>query len=285
MSARKIISKIFNIEGLRWFSLDINNDTKQGVLITTSNVGDKSKSSSQFIASLSNIYQYIRTKLINSGDIGLVDGQGTTVNGLAVDLGGTVTETVTINNTSTNNFDITTSGNRWEHQLRLRQVGSTGAIDLKVTDTDAVSAKFAALKTTDTSVETTQFGFTDLGVGLFTLNLNGGNKSSGIWAVADGSVLIGSGNVSFGTSAFNGMFYIDNYDSNGIATDEDNWIPSYRAVKAYADANKLVSYTVATLPSGTTGEMIYVSDETGGAIPAFYDGTNWRRVTDRAIVS
>jgi hypothetical protein len=31
--------------------------------------------------------------------------------------------------------------------------------------------------------------------------------------------------------------------------------------------------------------MIYVSDEAGGAIPAFSDGTNWRRVTDRAVVS
>jgi len=46
------------------------------------------------------------------------------------------------------------------------------------------------------------------------------------------------------------------------------------------------SYTVATLPSAATaGLMIYVSDETGGAVPAFSDGTDWRRVTDRAVVS
>lgn len=48
---------------------------------------------------------------------------------------------------------------------------------------------------------------------------------------------------------------------------------------------KLPSYTVATLPAQNTGAMIYVSNETGGAVPAFSDGTNWRRVTDRAIVS
>lgn len=48
----------------------------------------------------------------------------------------------------------------------------------------------------------------------------------------------------------------------------------------------LVSYTVATVPSAaTSGRLIFVSDETGGAVPAFSDGTNWRRVTDRAIVS
>lgn len=50
---------------------------------------------------------------------------------------------------------------------------------------------------------------------------------------------------------------------------------------------RLPSYTTTTLPSASTaaGQMIYVSNESGGAVPAFSDGTNWRRVTDRAIVS
>lgn len=49
----------------------------------------------------------------------------------------------------------------------------------------------------------------------------------------------------------------------------------------------LASYEVSALPDAATYArgMIYVSDETGGAVPAFSDGTNWRRVTDRAIVS
>lgn len=49
----------------------------------------------------------------------------------------------------------------------------------------------------------------------------------------------------------------------------------------------LPSFTVAGVPSAVTYAncMIYVSNETGGAVPAFSDGTNWRRVTDRAIVS
>ncbi len=48
------------------------------------------------------------------------------------------------------------------------------------------------------------------------------------------------------------------------------------------------SYTVAALPSASAngaGSMIYVTDETGGAVLAFSDGTNWLRVTDRAVVS
>ncbi len=49
----------------------------------------------------------------------------------------------------------------------------------------------------------------------------------------------------------------------------------------------LPTFTVATLPtpSEVTRGMIFVSDESGGAVPAFSDGINWRRTTDRAIVS
>jgi len=46
------------------------------------------------------------------------------------------------------------------------------------------------------------------------------------------------------------------------------------------------SYTVATVPSATQpGQMIFISDETDGAVMAFSDGTSWRRITDRAVIS
>ena len=46
------------------------------------------------------------------------------------------------------------------------------------------------------------------------------------------------------------------------------------------------SYLVASLPSAAQpGQMIYVSDESGGATMAFSDGSDWRRITDRAVVS
>jgi len=54
----------------------------------------------------------------------------------------------------------------------------------------------------------------------------------------------------------------------------------------YPDQLVLPSYTVSTLPSASVAaQLVYVSDETGGAVLAFSDGTNWRRITDRAIVS
>jgi len=46
------------------------------------------------------------------------------------------------------------------------------------------------------------------------------------------------------------------------------------------------SFVVASLPSAAQpGQMIYVSDETDGSVMAFSDGSNWRRITDRAVVS
>ena len=55
------------------------------------------------------------------------------------------------------------------------------------------------------------------------------------------------------------------------------------------------SFTVTNLPSAAEyfssasadgkSALIFVSNESGGAVPAFTDGVVWRRVTDRAIVS
>lgn len=59
---------------------------------------------------------------------------------------------------------------------------------------------------------------------------------------------------------------------------------------AKQDAGAIVilpTYTVVGVPAAAsnTRGLIYVSNETGGATVAFSDGTNWRRVQDRAIVS
>ncbi len=55
------------------------------------------------------------------------------------------------------------------------------------------------------------------------------------------------------------------------------------------DANRihrLRSYTVATLPTpGTAARLAWCSDETGGPVPVYDDGTNWRRVSDGAVAS
>lgn len=57
----------------------------------------------------------------------------------------------------------------------------------------------------------------------------------------------------------------------------------------------LRGYSVSNLPSASSwgntssdnpfSSLIFVYDETGGATLAFSDGTDWRRLQDRAIVS
>jgi hypothetical protein len=56
----------------------------------------------------------------------------------------------------------------------------------------------------------------------------------------------------------------------------------------YPDQLVIPTFTVAqlaNLSATPAAQFVYCSDESGGAVPAFSDGTNWRRVTDRAVVS
>jgi hypothetical protein len=43
--------------------------------------------------------------------------------------------------------------------------------------------------------------------------------------------------------------------------------------------------TLLAITYAAQGWMAFVPDEVGGPVPAYYDGTNWRRVTDGVIVS
>jgi hypothetical protein len=47
----------------------------------------------------------------------------------------------------------------------------------------------------------------------------------------------------------------------------------------------LPSSTVSNLPDGIAGQMLFVTDEVNGAAPAFYDGNNWKRLSDNQIVT
>ena len=53
-------------------------------------------------------------------------------------------------------------------------------------------------------------------------------------------------------------------------------------------AARVGNYTVASLPSASSqgsGAIAFVTDESGGPVLAFSDGADWRRSTDRAVVS
>lgn len=65
------------------------------------------------------------------------------------------------------------------------------------------------------------------------------------------------------------------------------WVLDVSSVLGGRQPRKLAEYTVATLPDAVRWKRheIYVTDESGGEVAAISDGTNWRRTTDRAVVS
>lgn len=71
------------------------------------------------------------------------------------------------------------------------------------------------------------------------------------------------------------------------------WASGVQALSAssnrveFATPVRLQQYAVAALPSAATsgaGALAYVTNESGGAVVAFSDGSIWRRMTDRAPV-
>lgn len=105
--------------------------------------------------------------------------------------------------------------------------------------------------------------------------------TTGAWASgsAGGLLLQGGGGVLFldsygGAIQFRGASFVS--------------LGNLTSTLATFNSVKVSSFTVAGLPSASTygaGAVIYVSNEAGGATIAFSDGTNWRRVIDRAVVA
>lgn len=85
-----------------------------------------------------------------------------------------------------------------------------------------------------------------------------------------------------GWSFYDATFAVNFADGLVYANTADGW----EVVGGSGGTFTLPEFTVATIPAAApAAQMIYVSDETGGAVPAFSDGTDWRRVTDREIIS
>jgi hypothetical protein len=57
---------------------------------------------------------------------------------------------------------------------------------------------------------------------------------------------------------------------------------------SFASPPKVPSYTLATAPSASlagAGAMILITDDAGGPVLAYSDGTNWRRFNDKSIIT
>ena len=106
--------------------------------------------------------------------------------------------------------------------------------------------------------------------------------------VADGAsgqaiVTDGSGNLTFSSIA-------DPVDDYGVISEAADIVADYGAV-IENDTRSPTGHDVYSVAETleltwiNPGDMVFVSDEIGGATMAFYDGTTWRRVQDRQIIS
>lgn len=182
--------------------------------------------------------------------------------------GGTFTGTVTFPNTGLRITDTggdhytTLKQNSNEAANRTLNIPALGADDTVVTL--ATTQTITALKTIATALgNTDQFIVRNATEGYFF------NTSSGLAEIVgyDGSAANNIG-LRSGSSGVGGGLVISS------------------ATAAFAVPVVVPTYTVAGVPAATTvGQIVYVSNEAGGAVLAFSDGTNWRRVTDRAIIS
>jgi hypothetical protein len=75
------------------------------------------------------------------------------------------------------------------------------------------------------------------------------------------------------TDAFTVEYLLGTIVTSGIIQPDSLILPS----KTVAE--------LANISANPAGQFVYCSDDSGGSVPAFSDGTNWRRVTDRNIVS
>jgi hypothetical protein len=83
--------------------------------------------------------------------------------------------------------------------------------------------------------------------------------------------------------------------SNRIVDREGNavleWADFFEQIEEDNALQKLKAYTVAQLNAmAAAGKisgfpMVLCTNESGGSVPVFWTGTQWRRVTDRAVVT
>ena len=112
----------------------------------------------------------------------------------------------------------------------------------------------------------------------------------------DGGDLAGDSDFTFDKS--DNTLTVTNLDVTGVFSHIEDYGLVTQAANTTVDYGPITtddrmptahdSYTVSEAGSITgmsAGDMIFVSDETGGATMAFYDCSNWRRVQDRAVIS
>lgn len=103
-------------------------------------------------------------------------------------------------------------------------------------------------------------------------------------SVATGNFSAQANNIA---AYYSGYFFLTAREGWKVYDQEINRTLLFDGTNWVIDHVDMAQFSVAGLPTASTntiGRMVYVTNASGGALPTFSDGTNWRRVTDRSIV-
>lgn len=166
------------------------------------------------------------------------------------------------------------------NELIVMDTVASAVNEWKVANAAASGTPELAVQGGDTNIG---MNFTTKGSGLAKFANSGASMRVDIDNPSNTGFRLMLGGVAKWSVATTGNFLIfDETTGNALVITNGTRIATFSGPVVYP------SYTVAGVPSAATsgaGANIYVTNETGGAIPAFSDGTNWRRYSDRAIIS
>ena len=228
--------------------------------------------------------------------------------------GDAVTDMYIFKNNSANDlFCVAANGTVWANGAGFISTNTAfgqEALDANTSGTLTTAFGYQAL-----SANTTNDGSTAIGSKCLSASL--GTNNTGVGGGCMQHISTGNGNTAFGRDA--GRYYTGGAGNQNTTGTDSLFFGNNTRPAANGETNQVVigsdvtgngantstignsstvgtflmgavviaEYTVATLPTASTYQagMIMVTDETGGYTQAFSDGTNWRRVQDRAIVS
>jgi hypothetical protein len=171
------------------------------------------------------------------------------------------------------------------------QITDLAVTTAKVNDLAVTTGKIAALAVTTAKIDADAVTFAKMqNIAVDTLigrATAGTGDPETVACTAAGRALIDDASASAQRTTLGlGTAAVENIGTSGANVPKLSTANTWTLAQTFSAPPIVPSYTVGTLPSATpAGQLIYVSNETGGAVLAFSDATNFRRVTDRAIVS